>query len=315
MAARHDGSNGRAMFSAALLLALLGLLVAMLVPAESDAAARIRRLAASGELEALAGALDADMIVIPGGAFVMGSDAHAPDERPQRSITLSAFAIDRFEVTNAQYWRFVLATGHSPPPYWPGDIYPTGQADAPVVAVGWDEATAYCQWAGKRLPTEAEWERACRGTQASLYPWGNAWEPARANVDPTDWVSLGAPARPGGPSIWDEARQLLATPGAPGLRPVGSYAAGASAEGVHDLAGNASEWVADAYNWAGYWELPHHDPLNTQPPYNHVVRGSAWFEPVALQGWLEASSRCSARSSSHAAYDPRIGFRCARSLP
>lgn len=89
----------------------------------------------------------------------------------------------------------------------------------------------------------------------------------------------------------------------------------ASPEGVYDLAGNASEWVADAYNWAGYGELPQHDPLNTEPPYNHVMRGSAWFEPAALEGWLETSSRCSARSSSPAAYDPRVCFRCARSLP
>ena len=170
-------------------------------PVPFDAGTELRhRLAAADALQ-LTEALDRDLVLIPEGDFVMGSNAGRADERPQHTVYLDAFELDRYEVANAQYRRFLQATGRTPPPYWDGDAYPVGQADYPVVGVSWDDADAYCTWAGKRLPTEAEWEKACRGTDGRTYPWGDLWEPHRANVDLSDRAGAG-------PSIWDTAWQL-----------------------------------------------------------------------------------------------------------
>ena len=95
---------------------------------------------------------------------------------------LSAYEIDRYEVTNIQYQRLIKATGRRPPRYWFGSDYPRGQADVPVVGVSWQDADAYCTWVEKRLPTEAEWEKTCRGTDGRIYPWGNPWLPDRVNI-------------------------------------------------------------------------------------------------------------------------------------
>jgi len=128
----------------------------------------------------------------------MGSNSGRADERPQHAVYLDAFDLDRYEVTHVRYQRFLQATGRRPPPYWSDDDYPAGQSDYPVVGVSWDDADAYCAWAGKRLPTEAEWEKACRGTDGRVYPWGNLWEPRRANVDLSGRAGVG-------PLIWDTA--------------------------------------------------------------------------------------------------------------
>ena len=278
-------------------------------PAPFDAGTELRhRLAAAGALQ-LAEALDRDLVLIPEGDFVMGSNIGRADERPQHTVYLDAFELDRYEVTNVQYWRFLQAAGRRPPPYWDGDTYPVGQADFPVVGVSWDDADAYCTWAGKRLPTEAEWEKACRGTDGRTYPWGDLWEPHRANVDLSDRAGAG-------PSIWDTAWQLLRVTRnrvGPGLLPVGSYRDGASPYGVMDLVGGASEWVADWYNWSDYTNLPTRNPLNLEPPWNHCLRGSPWHDPTGGADWVQTMSRCSARNSSHETQDPRVGLRCARS--
>jgi formylglycine-generating enzyme required for sulfatase activity len=263
-------------------------------------------------------ALNRDAVRIPAGDFLMGSDTDRADERPQRLVYLDAFDIDRYEVTNAQYERFVKATRHVAPAYWPGDVFPPGQADYPVVAVSWVDANAYCRGVGKRLPTEAEWEKACRGTDGRIYPWGAVWDPWRANVDAGPGRPWAAGMTEPGKSALDDARQTLrATPDGPqarGLRPVGSYPSGAGPYGVMDLAGNASEWVADWYNWEGYWKLPDRNPVGSEPPWNHALRGSSWYDPSGDAGWVRDQSRCSARNSSHAAFEPRAGFRCARSI-
>jgi formylglycine-generating enzyme required for sulfatase activity len=267
----------------------------------------LRRLAASGQDTALAAALDQSMALVPAGEFVMGADTASEDERPERRVYLDGFKIDRYEVTNAQYSRFVLTSSEAPPHYWPGGKYPPGQADRPVVGVSWQRSQAYCAWAGKRLPTEAEWEKACRGPADQVYPWGDEWQPVRANV--------GADQADHWPPRLDDGWLLLqstANAAGPQLQPVGSYPNGQSDYGIFDLVGSASEWVADWYNWAGYARLPQHNPLNTAPPWNHVVRGSAWFDQQGRANLIPAVSRCAARSSSHSYDDPRLGFRCAR---
>ncbi len=211
----------------------------------------LRALAANGGEAALAELLDHSTVTIPAGEFIMGSEAGRDDERPAHLVYLDAYELDRYEVTNAQYRRFMLATGGRPPRYWTDTAYPTGQADYPVVGVSWDDADAYCRWAGKRLPTEAEWEKACRGDDSRIYPWGDAWEPGRANVDAAGWNFGGATADSAAATVWDAAWARLALPpGSPGptLKPVGSHPDGASPFGILDMVGNASEWVADWYN-------------------------------------------------------------------
>jgi formylglycine-generating enzyme required for sulfatase activity len=270
----------------------------------------IRQLAASGD-PSLSEVLDRSMVYIPAGDFLMGSGSGRDNEQPQRQVYLDAYEIDRYEVVNEQYYRFVFATGRRPPRYWNGSDYPPGQADMPVVGVGWLDADAYCAWVGKRLPTEAEWEKACRGTDGRIYPWGDTWHPDRANV--------GLPFVEPQSGMWDKAWTFLQADSEdselPSLRPVGSYPEGASQYGLMDMAGNASEWVLDWYNWNGYWEMPTRNPIGLEPPWNRCLRGSSWYVPYGDVAQRQLRSRCSARNSSHSAdVDARMGFRCARSI-
>ena len=130
------------------------------------------------------------MVLVPAGEFIMGSDAadrsdfnrrdnvplNSNDARPQHKPATGAFFIDITEVTNAQYAKFCAETGVPAPPYWTDGKVPEGQADYPVHHVSWHEASGYARWAGKRLPTEAEWEKAARGTDGRRFPWGNSWD-------------------------------------------------------------------------------------------------------------------------------------------
>jgi formylglycine-generating enzyme required for sulfatase activity len=279
---------------------------------------QLRQMSAAGEWQQLAVVLDRATVQIPAGEFFRGSNDFRRDERPQRRIYLDEFEIDRYEVTNSQFQRFLEAPGLEPPPYWLNGIFPSGLADYPVVAVTWTEANAYCLWAGKRLPTEAEWEKACRGPDGNLYPWGNEWDASRANVDPLAGSYHQTQPNPE-TSLWDNEWQLVQTapmsPGSRGLRPVGSYPGGASPYGILDLAGNASEWVADWYNYSGYGTLPDENPFAAGPEWDHALRGSTWYDPTGSAAWGQNQSRCSRRNSSHNPRDIRIGFRCARSIP
>ena len=127
-----------------------------------------------------------NMVLIPAGEFFMGSpagDGGLPDEQPERLVYLNSFRIDRHEVTNGDYLEFVDATGHRPPANsnpaataWERDGPPPGIDRHPVVNVSWEDAVAYCHWRSARLPTEAEWEKAARGTDRRTYPWGNDWD-------------------------------------------------------------------------------------------------------------------------------------------
>lgn len=138
---------------------------------------------------------------------------------------------------------------------------------------------------------------------------GDDWNPSHANID----VSNHTPHF--GDAVWGDAWNLLpATLGDLRLRRVGSFADGASPYGVMDLVGNGSEWMADWYNWSDYSALPKRNPRGLGPPWNHNLRGSAWYDLQGAQGWAKELSRCAARNSAHETADPRVGFRCARSI-
>lgn len=290
------------------------------VPGGADLEAErrlIHWLAATGDEATLAEMLDRCVVALPAGEFLMGSDDGPASEHPLHRVTLDAFTISRYEVTQVQYRRFLQATGRAAPPYWPAGDFPPGQAAYPVVGVSWADADAYCTWAGGRLPTEAEWERACRGTDGRRYPWGETWDPARANVTgatvATREAGVEFRAMPWGFG-WE---RLQATPGTAeaGPRPVGSYPGDVSPEGVVDLAGNVSEWVWDWYNWGDYSALPTHNPRSLGPTWNRVIRGSSWYQTYGLAEPAQALTRCAARNSSHGKSYPYVGFRCVQAAP
>jgi sulfatase modifying factor 1 len=230
------------------------------------------------------------MVTIPAGEFLMGNSEGngRADEWPQRSVYLDAFAIDQVEVTNERYMAFVTTTGHRNPPnpYGTGPLTSIkGIERLPVVQVTWYDAKAYCSWAKKRLPTEAEWEKAARGTDGRRFPWGNnPPTPNRANYD----------------REWADEKTLF---------PVGSLPEGDSPYGVKDMAGNAREWVSDWYDPDYYQHAPVRNPQG--PDKKGVVRsirGGSWHSPLA-------DIRASARGRGGFALQTHgTGFRCARSL-
>jgi formylglycine-generating enzyme required for sulfatase activity len=231
--------------------------------------------------------LDA-MVDIPVGPFQMGCSAEdsrcAHNEEPLHTVTLEAYQIDKYEVTNAQYARCVAAGKCSPPSHTSSftriDYYGASRyARYPVVTVDWAQAMAYCAWAGKRLPTESEWEKAARGTDTRIYPWGNeAPDCQRANFQGCE----------------DDTAQ------------VGSRPAGASPYGVMDMAGNVSELVADWYDAKYYTTSPVQNPMGPSSGKYRVLRGGSLAEGFALQ-----------RASFRYWYSPdrsnfKTGFRCVR---
>ena len=270
----------------------------------------LRWLAGEGEADMLAEVLDRSMVLIPAGEFTLGSRSGHTDEQPQRRIYLDSYEIDRYEVANAQYQRFLRMTGSGLFRNWLSPGFKTEQSDWPVTGVSWLEAAAYCDWAGKRLPSEAEWEKACSGPDGRIYPWGDEWEPEKANTG----IQSSAYWPPTLEAIWSLLEIPPGDSDAPRPSPVGSYLRGASGYGVLDMVGNASEWVQDWYSWEGYHDLPEHNPVSDGPPWNHSVRGSGWVDRDGEQDLAADLSRCAKRNSSHTSNDPRLGFRCARSV-
>ena len=220
----------------------------------------------------------APLQLVHAGPLVMGDDEHAP----RREVFLDAFYIDRFEVTVGRYAKFLAATGSVHPPDGWEEVDPARGADLPVVGVSWHDAAAYCNWVGRRLPTEAEREKAARGSDGRRYPWGDA-----------------------SPTL-EHANHLNTSPRAydGGLHAVGTHPAGRSPYDVHDMAGNVNEWVADWYAES----FPRDDVRNPKGPATgeaRVVRGGGRFEPA---------DRIAATRRYHAPPDLRaddIGFRCA----
>lgn len=158
------------------------------------------------------------MVYVDGGLYDVGRDDGDPYARPRRTVTLAPFFIDRTEVTNAQYKRFIDATGHASPEGWSDGNFPAGAGELPVTNVSWQDAADYARWMGRRLPTEAEWEAAARGKDGRVYPWGNRWRSDAANI------------------------------GTNGTVAVGTFKDGASPFGALDMIGNVWEWTADEFH-------------------------------------------------------------------
>jgi formylglycine-generating enzyme required for sulfatase activity len=221
----------------------------------------------------------APAVLIPAGAFVAGDDENSP----RRELFVDAFYLDRYEVTVGRYARFLEATGNvRPPEEWETADLKNG-ADLPVVGVDWQDADGYCRWAGRRLPTDAEWERAARGADERKYPWGDD--------SPTSEHAR-------------FAQKYKNTVYQDGVARVGSHLKGASPFGVQDLAGNAWEWTADWFSES----FPRADRRNPKGPANgsgKVLRGGGWYDQADR---LVSSKRMQANPDQR---DISIGFRCA----
>ena len=263
-----------------------------------------------------------DMALIPSGEFTMGSPDGSdgfPDERPERRVHLSEFFVDRFEVTNQAYAAFVLATGHRSPAnanqaatLWTNDRPVPGIEHHPVVNVSWEDAETYCRWAGKRLPTEAEWEKAARGTDGRPYPWGNTWDFTMAN-SASYWAQRTIEFNSG--ADWDafwvkgEGARLAKENGIQGevlTMPVDSFPQARSPYGLFGMAGNAAEWVQDWYDPNYYKHAPLTDPPGPTRGAIKAMRGGSWLKPAASlrttdRDWGTMDSRPSG-----------AGFRCAK---
>jgi formylglycine-generating enzyme required for sulfatase activity len=254
------------------------------------------------------------MVYVPAGDFVMGSNEYS-DEQPIHTVYLDAFWIDRTEVTNAQYVRFLNALGRhkgacggqdcintksedddSHIRYQGGQyVVESGYEDHPMIEVSWNGAQAYCQWAGARLPTEAEWEKAARGTDGRVYPWDNTFDGNKVNFcDRNCEFNL---------------KDTGANDGYTRTAPVGSYPAGASPYGALDLAGNVWEWVADRYDGGYYANSPASNPKGPNSGNFRVLRGGGWGSD-----WDYV--RAASRNVNNPDYTyGNFGFRCAAGSP
>ena len=252
------------------------------------------------------GDIKAEMVLIPAGIFALGTSNEQADEiinifgnwqkayflreTPSRKVFLSSFYIDKYPVTNAGYKKFIDETGHPVPhkssplarPFnWNRDtkMFPVGKGDHPVVMIDWHEAHAYAEWAGKRLPTEAEWEKAARGTDGRIWPWGNEWM--------SDCCNHGIN-------------------GAKGTTPVNTFEKWASPYGVVDLAGNVWEWCDDEFDEKYHSITSNENPRGTGQ--GKVIRGGCWYDETP------ELYRCAVRDCVIAdAWEIYRGFRCAKS--
>ncbi len=221
-----------------------------------------------------------NMILIPAGEFTMGSNEWWPKCQPEHKRTVKAFYIDKYEVTNKKYKKFVEATKRQLPANWPKGEIPKGKANHPVVFVNWYDANDYCKWEGKRLPTEVEWEKAARGTDGRTFPWGNKFDAKKGNMP-----------------------QL----GKGDTMPIGSFENGKSPYGLYDMAGNVFEWTSD-------WFKPY--PGNTHPDENYgekykVVRGGSWYDCTYYKCGISAPTYNRIFFNPYTTNN-NFGFRCAK---
>ena len=268
----------------------------------------------------------AEMVLVPAGEFWMGNSQAevasaigeckkggvAEDackrifevEQPRHRVVLDAFHIDRYELTNALFERFVRATSYRTTaeregsgyvwqnrlvkvdgaewrkPKGPGLWGPSAPANHPVLQVSWHDADAYCKWAGKRLPTEAEWEKAARSADGRRYPWGEEWDASKANNDKS------------------------------ATKPVGSYPSGVSPYGAHDMAGNVSEWVADWFDKDYYQRSPEQNPQGPASGDYKIRRGGTFVSFI----WMLLRTARRVPDSPNIRLNDQ-GFRCAKDAP
>lgn len=228
-----------------------------------------------------------NMAFVPAGEFIMGTQSEFSNERPRRKVYLDAYFIDKYEVTNAEYKKFVDKTNHRVPfvntfwaePYnWRNGSYPPGRGDYPVVLVSWDDAVAYAKWAGKRLPTEAEWEKAARGEDGRTWPWGDTWDVNKCNIQ----------------------ESFLNSP-----QPVDVFPEGKSPYDCFNMSGNVTEWAADLYSETYYRVAPQKNPPGPSTGSGRVARGGAWDSNLNLYartGYRHYFPPDTRRAS--------LGFRC-----
>jgi serine/threonine-protein kinase len=257
----------------------------------------------------------ADAVLVLGGEFIMGSDNGNPDESPIHPVFVDAFYVDRTEITNEMFSNFIQATGYltdaeriggsltlenylwelTPNAFW---YQPQGLGSSiadrfsyPVVHVSWNDAQMYCDWAGGRLPTEAEWEKAARGNDGNVFPWGDQ-KPSGLLANFAD-ISLGA--------SWGSSTE---DDGYRGVAPVGSYIDGQSPYGLFDMAGNVWEWVSDWYAEDYYRSGPDENPVGPSAGIGRVQRGGSWYD-----NWysLRTTDRLYDRPENSGEY---LGFRC-----
>ena len=247
------------------------------------------------------------MIYIPAGWFWMGcspnDNAGTTNEKPYHKVYLDGYYIDKYPVTNEQYKKFCDATGYKYPSHWKIRVkkqvqkigifgnktievdedvsgLPDELKNHPVVYVTWEDANSYCKWAGKELPTEAQWEKAARGTDGRIYPWGNEWDASKACFNTGN-----------------------------GTCAVGSYPAGASPYGVLDMAGNVWEWCRDWYGRNYYANSPDHNPSGPDSGKVRVLRGGSWLSNDS------GDLRVSVRLNDEPSYGIGVvGFRCIRQV-
>lgn len=226
----------------------------------------------------------ASMVLIPAGEFWMGSmdGVGNPHEHPRHRVYLDTFYIDSFEVTVARYAKFLGSVNRSAPHNWKQVNIPE-RGNMPVVGVDWHDADAYCYWAAKRLPTEAEWEKAARGTDERTYPWGNEAPTIRI-------ANFGH--RPVDTNVYDKI-----------LVPVDSYETGKSPYGLYHMAGNVKEWVADWFDVSYYGNSPERNPKGPSSGPGRVFRGGSWHS----KGDMRSAVR---EWASPSVQDTDLGFRC-----
>jgi formylglycine-generating enzyme required for sulfatase activity len=213
------------------------------------------------------------MVFVPGNDFIMGGEQEN-NEKPRHIVHVDGFYIAKYLVTNLQYAQFVTKTGHEPPQHWRAKTPPQEIWNHPVIYVAWDEAYAYCEWLSEvhgkkvRLPTEAEWEKAARGTDGREYPWGKGADPNKANYDDS---KIG------------------------GTSPVGCFPNGQSPYGCLDMAGNAWEWTSTLYRPYPYRaDDGREDPDSRN---SRILRGGSWF-----------NDRDRVRCTDRNWFNPRIGY-------
>jgi len=278
-----EGTNKKKRFVWVIPLALQLVFLAFAIGAES-------------EPKEIIGKDGGPMVRVPEGIFPMGVPKAARDggvdERPNHDVFVDNFYIDKYEVTNGRYLPFITETGHRAPQHprdpskglWQGNTMPESIVDLPVINVDWYDADSYCKWAGKRLPTEAEWEKAAKGQNDWRFPWGN--------VEPTDrHLNYN--------QVWRGEATLV---------PVGIYEAGKSPYGAYDMAGNVWEWVADWYDPQYYSKSPARNPKGPETGTHKVLRSSGW-QVETPQVRIFTRIRMDPLGRNHS-----TGFRCAKDV-